>query len=33
MRGLRQELNTRVDGINTKIDLLTGKVYEMMAKS
>jgi hypothetical protein len=32
MRGLRQELNARVDGINTKIDLLTGKVYEMMAK-
>jgi hypothetical protein len=25
-------MNSKVDGINTKIDLLTGKVYELMAK-
>ena len=31
-RELRRELNAKVDQINTKIDLLTGKVYELMAK-
>jgi hypothetical protein len=32
MRELRRELYGKVDQINTKIDLLTGKVYELMAK-
>ena len=32
MRALRIEVNAKFDGINTKIDLLTGKVYELMAK-
>lgn len=32
MRELRRDMNSKVDGINTKIDLLTGKVYELMAK-
>ena len=32
MRELRRELNDKMDGVNSKIDLLTGKVYEMMAK-
>lgn len=30
MRELRRELNGKMDGVNTKIDLLTGKVYASM---
>jgi hypothetical protein len=32
MRDFRREMLSRIDGINGKIDLLTGKVYEMMGK-
>ena len=32
MRDLRHEFNELRRELNTKIDLLTGKVYEMMAK-
>jgi hypothetical protein len=32
MRELRRDLNAKADGTNAKIDLLTGKVYELMAR-